>query len=132
MSFRVVRPESADAGPDRPQSTLRLKGATRGVKNGARGSARFFGHLFNAAIVVAAGVVLGCTSLEWAGLVLALGLIFTVELLNHALQAVARECRSAAAAEAAAGAVLMALGTGLAAEVIILGRRLAAYYSPAF
>lgn len=131
MTFRVVRPESVEPVPEKPGSGLRLGNAARGVKRGARGSARFFGHLFVATVVVLSALVLGCETWEWAGLTLAVGLVLVTELLNHAIQVIARESRSAAAAESAAGAVLVACGTGFAAAAFILGRRLLAYFGPA-
>ncbi|MBX7106198.1 MAG: diacylglycerol kinase [Gemmataceae bacterium] len=127
MTFRVVRPEPAE---ERPRHGLRLSGAARGVKRGARGSSRFFGHIFAATLVVLTALVLGCEIVEWAGLVLAIGLILTTELLNHSAQLLAVELKCPAAAESAAGAVLIACGTGIGAELFILGRRLLMYLAP--
>ena len=99
--------------------------ALRGVKGGVRGHSSFFVHFFVAALVVVAGVLIGCTLLEWAVLLGCIGLVLTAELFNSALETLFRGLDAATkervwpALNIAAGAVLLASVTAGAVGLLI-------------
>lgn len=68
----------------------KFRDAFRGVKEGIRGEASFFVHLFFAAAVVVAGAVLGIAPAEWCAVVLCIGGVLAAEMFNTALEAMAR------------------------------------------
>lgn len=78
--------------PDRTTRTWRSKfrDAFRGVKTGVRGQSSFFVHFFMAALVVAAGAVLGVTRVEWCLLLLAIFGVLAAEMFNSALEWLAK------------------------------------------
>jgi diacylglycerol kinase len=88
--------------------------AFRGLKLGIRGHSSFFVHFFVAALVIAAAIMLRCDYLEWCALVLSIGLVFTAELFNSAVETLFRGLdeqtkeRTWQCLDIAAGAVLMA------------------------
>ena len=70
--------------------TRKFCDAFRGVKEGVRGQSSFFVHFFVAALVVAAGVVLGVSPVEWCLLVLCIAGVLTAEMFNSALESMAK------------------------------------------
>jgi diacylglycerol kinase len=99
----------------------KFRDAFRGLKMGIRGHSSFFVHFFVAALVLAAGIALHCDRQDWCLLVGCIGMVFTAELFNSAVETIfhgldeeikprVRNCL-----DIAAGAVLMA---SLAAAVI--------------
>jgi diacylglycerol kinase len=88
--------------------------AFRGLKRGIRGQSSFSVHLFFAALVVAAAIVLRCSLEQWGLLVICIGLVFTAELFNSAVETLFRGLDEDARArvwpclDIAAGAVLVA------------------------
>jgi diacylglycerol kinase len=68
----------------------KFRDAFRGVKAGVRGQSSFFAHFFIAAVVVAAGVVLGVTAVEWCLLALCIAGVITAEMFNSALESMAK------------------------------------------
>jgi undecaprenol kinase len=76
----------------RPRRTWRRKfgDAFRGLKRGIRGQSSFFVHFFFAALVVAAAIVLNCSIEQWGLLLLCMGLVFTAELVNSAIEHLVR------------------------------------------
>src|SRR5258708_10649966 len=76
----------------RPRRSWRAKFrvAFRGMKLGIRGHSSFFVHFFFAALVLAAGMVLRCGALEWCLLLGCIGMVFTAELFNSAIETVLR------------------------------------------
>jgi diacylglycerol kinase len=105
----------AETSPRRPPDWRdKLRVALRGIKYGIRGQSSFFVHFFFAALVVAAGVVLGCNTVEWCILLACIGMVLAAELFNsaietlfRALDADARE-KACPALDIAAGGVLLA------------------------
>lgn len=64
--------------------------ALRGIKRGFRGHSSFFVHVFAAAVVVAAALVLGANKIEWCLLVGCITAVFVAELLNTAIEETVR------------------------------------------
>ena len=61
-----------------------------GVKVGMRGQSSFYVHFVFAAVVVAAAAVLQVSLVEWCLLVLCITIVFCAELINSALEKLAR------------------------------------------
>ena len=103
----------------------KFREAFRGVKLGVRGHASFYVHFFFAALVLAAAVVFECDRVEWCLLVGCVGLVFTAELFNSAIETLFRGLDAEAKAriqgclDIAAGAVLVASGTAAAVGAIV-------------
>jgi diacylglycerol kinase len=101
---------------ERPRRTWPRKfgDAFRGVKRGIRGQSSFSVHFFFAALVVAAAIVLRCRPEQWGLLLICIGLVFTAELFNSAVEALFRgldedtRARAWPCLDIAAGAVLVA------------------------
>lgn len=68
----------------------KFRDAFRGLKAGVHGQSSFFVHFFCAVAVVAAGVVLGVSRLEWCLLVLCITGVLTAEMFNSALESMAK------------------------------------------
>ena len=92
----------------------KFRDALRGWKFGIRGHSSFFVHFFCAALVLAAAVALQCSLMQWALLLLCIGVVLTAELFNSAIETLHRGLddltreRTWKALDIAAGAVLMA------------------------
>ena len=117
---------------ERPRQSLLVKFglAWRGLRRGVRSESNFFVHLFVAALVVATGGVLRCTMVEWCLLVLCIALVLAVEMMNTALEHLAKavsEKRNPFIADAldmaSASVLLASLGAAVVGS-IILGYRL--------
>jgi diacylglycerol kinase len=89
-------------------------------------------HLAVTSLVVALGLWLRLQPLEWAALLLAIGLVIATELLNSALEALAdiispdHHERVGVAKDVAAGAVLVSAVAAVLVGVLVLGPRLLA------
>lgn len=109
----------------------KFRDAFRGVKEGVRGQSSFFVHFFAAAIVLAAGVVLGINQVEWCLLVLSITGVLTTEMLNSALESMAKaitgECdpHLGNSLDIGSAAVLLASIGAATVGVVIFGRRVA-------
>jgi diacylglycerol kinase len=68
----------------------KFRDAFRGVKEGVRGQSSFFVHFFVAAVVVAAGLVLGISRTEWCLLAMCIAGVLTAEMFNSALESMAK------------------------------------------
>ncbi len=68
----------------------KFRDAFRGVKAGVRGQSSFFVHFFAAAAVIVAGIVLGVNLVEWCLLLLCIAGVLTTEMLNSALESMAK------------------------------------------
>jgi diacylglycerol kinase len=125
---------SADEDDDAPRARRpwgdKFRDALRGLKLGVRGHSSFFVHFFFAALVVAAGLVLGCSLEQWCVLLLCIGLVLTAELFNSAIETLFRgldeatKQRSWRALDIAAGAVLLASLTAAVAGTAIFTQRM--------
>src|SRR5690242_6920041 len=80
------------APPPRQRRPWRHKfgAALRGMKLGVRGHSSFFVHFFFGALVVAAGIILGCEMMEWCILLLCIAMVLTAELFNSAIETLFR------------------------------------------
>lgn len=103
--------------------------AYRGLKLGIRGHSSFFVHFFIAALVLAAALVFGCELLEWCVLLGCIGLVFTAELFNSAVESIFHgldehtKPRVRGCLDIAAGAVLMAsITAALIGSLVFLHR----------
>ena len=105
--------------------------AWRGMRRGIRSESNFFVHLLAAAMVIAAGRILNCGLLEWCLLILCISFVLTVEMMNTALEHLAKavsEKRNPFIADAldmASAAVLFASIGAATVGTLILGNRLA-------
>jgi diacylglycerol kinase len=117
MSFHLEVAEEYSAEPkSRPKRTWRHKfgDALRGLKLGIRGHSSFFVHFFFSALVLAAAVVLRCELEQWCLLLGCIGIVWTAELFNSALETLFRglddgtKAKCWRALDISAGAVLMA------------------------
>lgn len=68
----------------------KFRDAFRGVKEGVRGQSSFFAHFFIAAIVVAAGIVLHVSRIEWCLLTICITGVLTTEMINSSLESMAK------------------------------------------
>jgi diacylglycerol kinase len=120
------------AGRARPDWRAKFAEALRGLGSGLRREANFRVHAAVTLVVVIAGVFLGCERIEWALLALSVGLVFTAELLNTALERLfhgldeAARARISGCLDVAAGAVLAAALTAAVVGGIVFVPRLAA------
>jgi diacylglycerol kinase len=99
------------------------------MKLGIRGHSSFFVHFFVAALVMLAAAVLRCNVTAWCILLLCIGMVFTAELFNSALETLFRnldertKTRAYPALDVAAGAVLIAsLAAALVGGIVFLWR----------
>lgn len=101
--------------------------AFRGLQVGSRGQSSFFVHIPTACFTLAAAAQLRVTTVEWCILVLCIALVFTAELLNTALELLARaitteyDPRIRDALDVGAAAVLVAALGAAVIGVLILG-----------
>lgn len=117
---------------ERPRQTLfnKFRLAWRGFRRGVRSESNFFVHLFMAAAVIAAARVLRCTMLEWCVLVICIALVLSAEMMNTAVEHLAKavsEKRNPFIADAldmASASVLLASVGATVAGTVILGYRL--------
>src|SRR5688572_22815376 len=99
--------------PHRSWLTM-FRDAFRGIREGVLGERAFAVHLPMAVAVIAAGAFFGVSPTEWLVLILCITLVITAELLNSALERMAkavtqeRNVHVGAALDIAAGAVLFA------------------------
>lgn len=129
---RTSTPPSSQPSPVRRWS-MKFLCAFRGLRVGSRGQSSFFVHLPMACFVLAAAAQLRVTTIEWCLLVLCITIVLTAELLNAALETLARvitqefhpEVRDAL--DIAAAAVLVASLGSAVVGVLILGFRLGVY-----
>lgn len=109
----------------------KFRDAFRGVKEGVRGQSSFFVHFFAAAVVLAAGVVLGINQVEWCLLVLCITAVLTTEMLNSALESMAKAITGESdphlgnSLDIGSAAVLMASIGAATVGAVIFGRRVA-------
>ena len=123
---------SPNQGKPRRSWRAKFDDAFRGVKLGIRGHSSFFVHFFFAALVVAFGLVVNCTLVDWCLLLGCVGAVLTAELFNSAIETLVRVLdeptreRCKPCLDIAAGAVLFASGTALAVGGAVFVNRLIA------
>jgi len=100
------------------------------VKRGIRGHSSFYVHFFFAALVAAAAVAFNCDWRDWCLLIGCIGLVFTAELFNSAVETLFHgldresKARIEGCLDIAAGAVLVASLTAAVVGGIVFGVRL--------
>ena len=108
----------------------KFRNAFRGVKEGVRGQSSFFVHLFIAAAVIAAAVVLDADLAEWCVLLLCIAIVLSAEMFNSALESLAKGITDqwnphvGRALDMGSGAVLIASVGAATVGVIIFVNRL--------
>ncbi len=107
--------------------------AFRGLRVGSQGQTSFLVHLPMSCFVLAAAAQLRVTTIEWCLLVLCITIVLTAELLNAAIETLARVLTSEYHPEirdaldiAAAAVLVAATGSGVVGT-LILGFRLGVY-----
>lgn len=124
------RDESWAATKPRRKWRAKFDDAFRGLKLGIRGHSSFFVHFFFTALVICAGLVFGCTVIEWCLLLACIGGVLTAELFNSAIETLVRVLdestrqRCKPILDIAAGAVLLASGTALVIGSILFVSKL--------
>lgn len=104
--------------------------AFRGVGVAVRGESSFCVHFVAALVAVLALVTFECSPAEWAAVLLVVGLVFTAELVNTAVEILfkgfdqATRDRVYPALDVSAGAVLAASLTAVAVGVAVFGPKL--------
>lgn len=68
----------------------KFRNAFLGIYWGTVGESSFVVHILAALLVIAGATVLGCSALEWCILLLCIGFVFSLELLNSAIEKLAR------------------------------------------
>jgi diacylglycerol kinase len=137
----LVAEDQEEGLPQHPMSRRPWKNkfgdAFRGLKLGVRGHSSFFVHFFFGALVLAAGVMLGCELLEWCILLLCIGLVLTAELFNSAVETLFRGLDEATkertwpCLDIAAGAVLLASITAAVLGTLVFAHRLISIFQAA-
>ena len=130
MDASIVPTPQASPRRRRPWRA-KFKDAFRGLKWGVRGHSSFFVHFFAAALVLAAGLILGCSLIEWSILLGCIGLVLTAELFNSAIETLFRGLDEATkervwpALNISAGAVLLSSFAASAVGLLLLLPKLA-------
>lgn len=70
--------------------TRKFRSAFRGARRGLRSESNFFVHLFVAALVVVAGLVLSVEWVEWCLLFLCIASVLAAEMFNSAIEHLAK------------------------------------------
>jgi diacylglycerol kinase len=117
-------------GPRRGRSWAeKFRDAFRGVGLGVRGQSSFRVHFFFAAAVIVAAAVMRVSLVEWCVLVLAIAVVLAAEMVNSALEFLARaitdehDPRVAHALDVGSAAVLVAaVGAVIAGSLVFLYR----------
>jgi diacylglycerol kinase len=135
VSPRFTHNPDEDAAPQevevRPRRSWPRKfgDAFRGIKRGVRGQSSFSVHFFFAALVIAAAIILDCSFAQWGLLVVCIGLVFTAELFNSAVEVLFRgldeetRARVWPCLDIAAGAVLVAsIAAAVVGSLVFLAR----------
>jgi diacylglycerol kinase len=105
---------------------MKFRSACRGLKLGIRGQSSFFVYMFFAAMLLAAGLVLHCSPLEWSVLLTCVALVVTANLFQSAIEGLlagfgdAARSRARPAQDIAAGGVLLATVAALLITSILL------------
>ena len=133
-----------NADPSSPPSAsvhgwrVKFAEAIHGVKLGIRGQASFHVHFFFAVMAAATAFVLECDRVDWCLIVLCVGLVFTAELFNSALETLFHgldadtKNRLVGVLDISAGAVLVAAGTAVVVGGIVFGRRMLLFANGSF
>jgi diacylglycerol kinase len=118
----------------RPGWKQRMREVERGVTLGVRRDCTFFVHFFVSSVVIAAGLVLGLSLLQWGMLVLSLTIVLTAEMFQQVLKTILESLghhfpESARRAEriGGAGVFVAFVGTVITLGVIFTERLIALF-----
>lgn len=107
----------------------KFRHAFRGFKLGVRGQSSFFVHFFFTAAVIAAGLAFGVSLIQWCMLTLCVVTVLATEMLNSALEHMARAITDehnrdiGAALDIGSAAVLIAsVGAVIVGAIIFITR----------
>jgi diacylglycerol kinase len=127
-------PKAAEAEQTRvkkPRSwRAKFREAFRGVKLGIRGHSSFCVHFFFAALALAAALVFRCDWQDWCLIIGCIGLVFTAELFNSAIETLFHgldtetKDRIHGCLDIAAGAVLVSGLTAAVVGTLVFGRQI--------
>jgi diacylglycerol kinase len=118
------------ARADRRGFRQKLAASLRGIKYAIRGDSSFFAHMYRFLLIALTAALLGVGPLEWCFLSLAAALVFMAELLNSAVDTLARalgdpeEPGIKMAREIATGGVLVAVTVSAALSILVLTLKL--------
>src|SRR5262245_19742411 len=108
----------------------KFREAFRGVKRGVRGHSSFCVHFFFAALALVAALALRCDWQDWCLVIGCIGMVFTAELFNSAIETLFHgldeesKARIHGCLDIAAGAVLVAGLTATVIGTLVFGNRL--------
>jgi len=108
----------------------KFRDAFIGLRLGVRGQSSFFVHVSAAMVVIAVAAVLGCTLIEWCLLLLCIAGVLTTEMLNSALESMAKAITEdynphlAVALDVGSAAVLLASAGAAIVGTLIFANRL--------
>ena len=108
----------------------KFRDAFIGLKLGVRGQSSFFVHVFSAAAVIVVAAVLGVSLIEWCLLLLCIAGVLTAEMLNSALESMAKAITNEhdphlrIALDVGSAAVLLASAGAAVVGTIIFANRL--------
>jgi diacylglycerol kinase len=108
----------------------KFREAFRGVKLGVRGHSSFCVHFFFAALALAAALVFRCDWQDWCLIIGCIGLVFTAELFNSAIETLFHgldaetKSRIHGCLDITAGAVLVAGLTAAVVGSLVFGRQI--------
>ncbi len=121
-------------GPTDPRHWIRkFHFAMRGIRFGMTGQSSFTIHLLVGLLVLILAGVLRCVAWQWCVLLLCIGLVFSAELANSAVEELVRGlCHEhnehvGRALDIASGAVLVASLFSATIGIIVLGWQLVVY-----
>lgn len=120
----------------RPAWRQRLVEVERGFAISLRGDGVFYIHFFSATVVIAAGLILGVSLLEWAVIVLSITMVLSAEMFRQVLKALfARvghyfDDAGRTALRVAAAAVVVTIAGATLAVGLTFARSIFALFSP--
>jgi diacylglycerol kinase len=133
--YSVPSTQDSVLGSPRRSWRSKFRDAFRGLKLGIRGHSSFSVHFFFSALVIAAGMVLRCETVEWCLLLGCIGMVLTAELFNSAIETMYRGLDEAAKSRArscldiAAAAVLLAsMAAAIIGSIVFIDRLIELYW----
>ncbi|MFM8223683.1 MAG: diacylglycerol kinase family protein [Planctomycetaceae bacterium] len=102
----------------RPAWRQRLIQAERGLAWGLRADSVFFVHFFGIALVISAGLAFGLALWQWVAIVLALTVVLSAAMFQHALKLLAGLSSAADGAGHSPSIAARALSIGTAAVLV--------------
>ncbi len=124
-----MTPSSENSGPLPRTWRQKFRDAFRGIGCGMRGQTSFRVHIFMAATVILVAGLLQCSLLEWSVLLLCIAGVLTAEMVNSALEHMAKaiskdhDPQIGEALDTGSAAVLLAsIGAAVIGAIIFIHR----------